>query len=567
MILTVGALLGGIGLFLLGMSFLTDGLKVLAGSGLKVWLARATTSRLRAISTGVLATALIQSSSATTIMAIGFVNAGLIGLTETIGLIYGANVGTTLTGWIIALVGVKVKTTFFALPLVGLGAAMKLFGKEKWAAIGGALAGFGLLFHGIDLLQASMSDTGEFGLGRLSSTSLLGRIGLVAIGMVMTVVMQSSSAALAVTLAAVSTGTIAIPEAAALAIGQNVGTTFTAVLAVLGKSQVNARRAAAAHVLFNVGTGALALVVFVPFLRLVEWLADVTDVRDAPSLLALFHTTFNVLGVVVLAPLIPLTVRVLLRVLPDRGDVFGVPRFLDRSVLSMPDAALAAVDLELENMKSQVVKIVALAVTRDGYATHSGTVREASTLHDGILRVGDAVAAYLEEVARGPSTSPRIFALVHVLTHLVSVTQEAYASIVERQDKTVKRVPVVADVEEALLAVLDVLRRPLTDLSSRRDEIARLREESEKRRSTTRDAIFAAVTTGELTPHGALALADYVNDLSRLTYGLARAAHVWAESSLANAVVTPSDAARSAALPLAPIERSATEKSSTTATM
>jgi phosphate:Na+ symporter len=544
MIEKVGALVGGIGLFLLGMSFLTDGLKVLAGSQLKHWLTRMTTTTFRAVSTGALATALIQSSTATTLMAIGFVNAGLIGLASTVGLIYGANVGTTLTGWVVALIGVKVKTGLIALPFIGVGAAMKLFAKDRMAAIGAAIAGFGLLFHGIDLLQSGMADTGDFGFGRLSSTTLLGRVGLVGIGMIMTIIMQSSSAALAVTIAAVSTGTIAIPEAAALAIGQNVGTTLTAILAVLGDAQVNARRAAGAHVLFNVATAAIALALFAPFLHLVEVVADITDVDDAPSMLALFHTSFNLLGVIVLSPLIPMTTRFLLRVIPDVQGAVGAPRFLDRSVLSVPDAALAAVDLELENMKSHVVDLVALAVTKGGYATHTKTAHSAQVLHDGLLKVGDAVAGYLEEIVRAPSTSPRLFALVHVLTHLTSVTQEALASVLERKDRgDVKRVTAIDAVENTLLAVLEVLRRPLTDLAARRDEIAHLKEESERCRSTTRDAIFAAVTTGELTPQGALALADYVNDLSRLTYGLARAAHVWAEASLSSAVVTSSTAA------------------------
>ena len=247
----VGTLLGGIGLFLLGMLMLTDGLQALAGDRLRSALRRYTRTRPSAILTGAAVTAVVQSSSATTLAVIGFVGAGLLSFRQALGVVFGANLGTTTTAWLVAGVGLKVSVSAFALPLVGVGSLGKLFGSGRIVPVGTAVAGFGLVFVGIDVLQSGMQGlTSRFDPARFTDLGVLGYALLVAVGALMTVVMQSSSAAVTTTLAAIAAGSINLEHAAALVIGQNVGTTVTASVAAIGGSAA-ARRTAVAHVAFN----------------------------------------------------------------------------------------------------------------------------------------------------------------------------------------------------------------------------------------------------------------------------------------------------------------------------
>lgn len=330
-------LLGGVGLFLLGMSLLTDGLKQLAGDALRKILARLTGGPLRALVTGAAVTALIQSSSATTLTTIGFVSAGLLTFPRAIGLILGANLGTTSTGWIVSLLGLRVSVGAVALPLVGVGALLRLGGRRRVASAGLALAGFGLIFVGIEGLQHAMRGLStQVNLSALPAGTFAARLWMTLVGVVMTVVMQSSSAAVAMTLTALGAGVITLDLAAAMVVGQNVGTTVTALVASVGAS-VAARRTALAHVLFNLLTGVVAFVALPLFLSL---LRRVTEGRDAATALAAFHTAFNLLGVLLLLPLIDRFAAFVERAVPDRGA--ALTRRLDRSVASVPSVALQA---------------------------------------------------------------------------------------------------------------------------------------------------------------------------------------------------------------------------------
>ena len=245
---------GGLGLFLLGMIVLTDGLRALTGESLPRALARFTRSPLSGATTGAIATAILQSSSATTVAAVGFVGAGVLTFAQGLGLIFGANLGTTVTGWMVALLGFKLKVGVLVLPLIPLGAILRLFGKGRLSSAGYALAGFGLVFVGISMLQTGMGSLGSLITPEsFPGDTWTGRLGLIAIGAVMTIVTQSSSAGVATALAALSAGAIAFPQAAALVIGMDVGTTATAALATIGGS-VSARRTGLAHVVYNLFT-------------------------------------------------------------------------------------------------------------------------------------------------------------------------------------------------------------------------------------------------------------------------------------------------------------------------
>ena len=329
-------LVGGVGVFLVGMTMLTEGLKVAAGGALRGILARFTRNRFSAVASGALVTGLVQSSTATTLATIGFVSAGLLTFPQALGVIFGANVGTTSTGWLVSLVGFKLDVTVMAFPVIALGGAGMLLTEGSKAAASRALAGFGLIFVGIDFMQEGMASLAEdIDPGTFQGETLHGRVLLVLIGIVMTVLLQSSSAAVATTLTALNAGAIDMNEAAALVIGQNLGTTVTAGVAAIGAS-LAAKRTALAHVLFNGMTGVVALAALPLFVSLSRDIAE----GDPAISLAAFHTLFNVAGVFILLPVVGRFSRLVERMLPERApDLAG---YLDDTVLDVPAIAIDA---------------------------------------------------------------------------------------------------------------------------------------------------------------------------------------------------------------------------------
>jgi phosphate:Na+ symporter len=346
----VGGLAGGVGLFLLGMWLMTDGLKLAAGPALERILARSTGTRLRGLASGTLITALVQSSSAVTVTTIGFVNAGLLTLGQALWVLFGSNVGTTMTGWLVSLAGLNFKIEALALPMIGLGMLLHFTGGgRRRGALGMALAGFGVLFLGIDVLKDTFMDLGSQ-TALPEGSGVLGVLAHVGAGALLTVLMQSSSAALAVALTAAQGGLLEIDDAAAVVIGANVGTTATALLAALGATP-NARRAAAAHVLFNLLTGTVALLLLPWLIDGVALFQDLLELDAAPAVtLALFHTVFNVLGVVLMWPLAGHLTAFLARRFRTAEEDEARPRHLDSNVLSVPALALDALIQEVRRM-------------------------------------------------------------------------------------------------------------------------------------------------------------------------------------------------------------------------
>lgn len=345
--LLAGGLAGGVGLFLLGMWLMTDGLKLAAGPALERILARSTGTRLRGLASGIAITTLVQSSSAVTVATIGFVNAGLLTLAQALWVLFGSNVGTTMTGWLVSLVGLNFRIEALALPMIGLGMVLHLTGAgSRRGALGMAAAGFGVLFLGIDILQDTFGDLGTQ-MTLPEGSGALGVLAHVAAGAALTVLMQSSSAALAVVLTAAQGGLLDMQDAAAVVIGANIGTTVTALLAALGATP-NARRAAAAHVLFNLLTGVVALVLLPWLIDAIEQVRDLMELAAAPAVtLALFHTTFNVLGVILMWPLADSLAAFLARRFRTAEEDEAKPQYLDRTVLSVPALALDALVQEV----------------------------------------------------------------------------------------------------------------------------------------------------------------------------------------------------------------------------
>lgn len=342
-------LLGSLGLFLLGMWLMTEGLKLAGGHVLEHLLGQWTSSRVRGLATGVGITALVQSSSAVTVATIGFVNAGLLSFYQALWVVFGSNVGTTFTAWIITLFGFSFDINTLAYPLVGMGALLHIFAlKERGRALGLALAGFGLLFMGIGALKEnflvySQSLDIENVLHQTGSPVLSAFV----IGLTLTTLTQSSSAAIAIILTAVATKVVGIEAAAAAVIGANIGTTSTAIFAAIGAT-ANAKRLALAHVVFNGLTAAVALIFLPVFWWLVTWLSAASGLGQSPTvLLAVFHTSFNVLGLLLIWPLESRLTRWLLSLYVAKS-YYTQSHHLDANVATIPDLAIRAVSLELE---------------------------------------------------------------------------------------------------------------------------------------------------------------------------------------------------------------------------
>ena len=348
--------LGGLGLFLLGMVVMTNSLKELAGDSIRRTIARFTTSPTSGVATGAVITALIQSSSATTVTAVGFAGAGLLTLSQSLGVIFGANIGTTITGWIVAVFGFKIKLGVIALPLVLVGIVTNLFAKGRIGSCGLALAGFGLVFVGIDLLQDGMTGLHEFVTpDTFPPDTWLGRLLLVFIGIAITLVTQSSSAGVAMALAAVHTGTISFPQAAAMVIGFDVGTTVTAAVAAIGGS-VEARRVGFAHVVYNMITGIGAFFLLTPYVWACDSLLAGGVAANSELALVGFHTTFNGLGVLLAVPFTRRFAIFIERLIPERSD--EIVRRIHRSLYESPSVAIVAARATLVDITRQLLSLM-----------------------------------------------------------------------------------------------------------------------------------------------------------------------------------------------------------------
>ncbi|RUL55593.1 Na/Pi cotransporter family protein [Lysinibacillus antri] len=346
---------GGIGIFLIGMSMLTNGLKEIAGEALKKWLNKITRGPMSSLFTGLFMTIIMQSSTATTLLTVGFVSAGLISFVQSIGVIIGANIGSTSTGWLISLLGFKISLQSLSLPIIGLGAFMQLIAPYNIRKYGGVLVGFGLLFLGIDLLQQGMNSAQALiPFDLVKTDSFFSILLLIVIGIVMTIIMQASSAAMAATLAALFSGAIDYEQAAYLVIGQNIGTTATAIFAAIGSS-IAAKRTAITHLLFNVITAIIVTIFFKYILLFTESITIwMTGSIDETLGLAIFHTLFSMIGALLFFPFIRPFASLLEKLLPEKAN--ALTRNLDSNLVSVPSAALEVCYTALLQMMKQLTR-------------------------------------------------------------------------------------------------------------------------------------------------------------------------------------------------------------------
>ena len=333
-------LIGALGFFIYGMKVMSDGIQKAGGSKMRQILGGMTSNRYFGVMTGFLITAIVQSSSATTVMTVSFVNAGLLTLVESAGVMMGANIGTTITAWVISILGFKVKMSAIALPIIAFGMPMMFARKTKTKNWGEFLVGFALLFIGLAELKDAVPDVKNNPevlnfLAGFADPSFLSRLMFVGVGTLLTIVVQSSSAAMALTLVLCNTGVIPFEVAAAMVLGENIGTTITAELASM-VGNVHAKRSARIHSMFNI-IGVTWMLILMPYaLDIVNYvsinyfgsISPYTAVdgwgdsmSPVPIALSIFHTGFNFLNVLILIWFVPAIVRFAERTVKSQGDM------------------------------------------------------------------------------------------------------------------------------------------------------------------------------------------------------------------------------------------------------
>lgn len=526
MIVLLFQLLGGIGLFLMGMLLLTEGLKTFAGEALRKSLVRFTGTPLKAFGSGAFITLIVQSSSATTVALIGFVSAGLLAFPQAVGVVIGTSLGTTGTGWIVAVLGLRVNVGFYALPLVGIGALIRIFAYGRWRGLGLALAGFGLIFVGIETMRGGMQGMADdFTLTGLPSHGLLGHLLMMLIGIVMTVLMQSSSAAVATTLTGMHTGAISFEQAAAIVIGAAIGTTVTGALAAIG-ANVSAKRTALAHVTFNLATGLIAIIM----LPLLLW--GITRAQDyglepGAVSLAAFHTLFIGLGVILFLPFVDRFSDWVERVLPEEGP--GLTRNLDDTVLNVPEVALEATRRAVIDIACAMYRTLRfrlgeqqLADERISDAEIQESLQRVQQFFGRIPHLPEDKPAEKEyRVAEDHRIPPSREALMHAIDHMVQLLDFLRPPMAVRQMLTHERLHAMHDLGKNLVMLAEAGldgSAPAGWLQTVQDEARHLAE----RHRQERPSVLKQTAGGGWAPNIALHMLDSMRWLDNVGYHVAR---------------------------------------------
>ncbi|MDJ0849558.1 MAG: Na/Pi symporter [Myxococcota bacterium] len=503
--------LGGLGLFLLGMVVMTDGLRGLAGDALARTLGRFTRSPSSGALSGAALTALVQSSSATTVTAVGLAGAGLLSFREALGVVFGANVGTTATGWIVALLGFKLELGLAVMPLILVGVALRLLGGPRLAATGLALSGFGLIFVGIAALQSGMAGfSGVVTPERFPGDSVLGRVQLVGIGALVTLVTQSSSAGVAMALAALDAGALSFTQAAAMVIGMDVATTVKAGIATIGGT-LAARRTGLAHVVYNAITAVGAFLLLPAYVWMLGAAAPGWIAREPELALVAFHTLFNGLGVAAVLPVADRFARLMERLVPERPAPFTDR--LDRGLLGEPSLAVEAVSPTLRDL-------VAKAFTQVIALLEKGKPEAGAREQIGLVELALAETRRYVERIPAPADSPELgnrrVSALHVIDHMLRITDRCETA---ERAATLHGDP----------ALRELALRSARALGHARDELGMQRDPPEDAtldaahrlagdRRSLREAVLQKVSAGELGSGLALDQLDAYRWLERVTY-------------------------------------------------
>ena len=452
-------LLGALGLFLFGMKVMSDALMSLAGDKMRKILASMTSNRLFAVSTGFLITAIIQSSSATTLMVVSFVNATLLTLSEAIGVILGAHIGTTITAWLITLLGFKVSMSAIALPLVALGFLLTFSKKIKTSQWGTFIIGFAVLFIGLQFLKEAVPDLKEnpqmlVWVQHYTDMGFWSVLLFLAIGTILTLIVQSSSATMALTLIMCHEGWIPLDMAAAMVLGENIGTTITANLAAI-VANYNAKRAARAHFISQTIGVVIMLFLLYPFLRLVDTVTQSNGVSAfespvaIPVALSAFHTTFNIFNTLILIWFVPIIVKIvtwMVPYIPDPEKEVNEPKYLNEKVLKYPETAMISLVNESKYLfKNSIFEIVAHALN-----IHRTDIKSDVKLKKVIKESKTSLETNVRElyVTRVKLIYGEIFKYATKAQSTLELTESQNARITEIKVANRKMVEIIKDVRE-----------------------------------------------------------------------------------------------------------------------
>ena len=447
-------LIGSLGLFLYGMKIMSEGLQKVAGDRLRSILTAMTTNRVTGVLTGVLITALIQSSSATTVMVVSFVNAGLLTLAESISVIMGANIGTTVTAWIISIFGFKVDMAAFALPLLAIALPLIFSGKSNRKSVGEFIFGFSFLFMGLSYLKANAPDLNANPemLAFVQNYTDMGFFSILLflfIGTILTMIVQASAATMAITLIMCANGWISLELGAALVLGENIGTTITANLAAL-TANTQAKRAALAHFVFNVFGVIWVLIIFHPFMQLVNWVVDTFFQTSNPEVaisykLSAFHSIFNICNVCILiwgVKLIERTVCALIH--PKEEDEEPRLRFITGGMLSTAELSILQARKEIHLFAERTHRMVGMVQDLlhtekdDDFNKLFSRIEKYENISDNMEL---EIANYLNQVSEGRLSSEsklQIRAMLREVTEIESIGDSCYnlARTINRKRQT-----------------------------------------------------------------------------------------------------------------------------------
>ena len=442
-------LLGAVGLFLYGMKVMSEGLQKVAGDRMRTILSAMTRNRFSGVATGILITALIQSSSASTVMVVSFVNAGLMSLQQSMAVIMGANVGTTFTAWIISIFGVKVNINALAVPLIGLSIILLFSKNSRYKSIGEFIIGFSFLFMGLGMISANVpeldANTLEF-LAQYSNNGFASVLLFVFVGMAITMVIQSSAATFAIVLVMSTKGWIGFDMACALVLGSNIGTTITPVLASLSANQA-AKKAALGHFLFNFFGTIWTVVLFFPFVKLIIWINEVLG-QGNPSVLtgealavsvsvglSIFHTVFNLINLSVMIWFTEAYVKIcntLIKSKAKDGEEFQL-KYISSGLLNASELNIMQAQREIVVYAQRIQRMYDMTI--DLVHTKLGTV-EFNKLYSRVGKYEEIsdrmeieIANYLNKVVDGRLSYEgklRISAMLNIISEIESIADSCY---------------------------------------------------------------------------------------------------------------------------------------------
>ncbi|WP_321315850.1 Na/Pi symporter [Halarcobacter sp.] len=362
----VKIILAGIAIFLIGMHFMEDGFKLFSGGTLEKILENFTQNKYKSLLTGFITTSIVQSSSLISVIVISFLSVEILSLTQGMAIVFGANLGSTTTAWIVSALGLKIKISLYAMPMIIFGVIFRFSKKNNYIGLGNVLLGLGFIFLGISYMKEGFDTLKDaIDLAKYSLPGLTGILIYVLIGIVATVVIQSSSATMAIIITALAGSNILYIDALALAIGANVGTTVTAILGSLTSNQ-NGKRLAFGHFVFNITTGLIALFLIYTLRDIVDFISPLFGIaEDNYSMkLALFHTIFNLLGIIVLLPFITYIVKLSKRFInDDKYKKASKPKYLSKENIKIPYNAMVSIQKEVINLYENAQKAILHAIS------------------------------------------------------------------------------------------------------------------------------------------------------------------------------------------------------------